>query len=424
MNNQEVKSKSKKLIDELNKRKPNEKLVNADRDLESLMAMRDRRASRYGIDISESFFDFGQWSETNSYRDRRFVVSHEKMFMKHKIDFKKNNMFIYQHESSLIAAESDVIDLIDSSRLPSEAYICPNCGSMSSSDELSSTGCPFCGAHFSIPQLYPKVSHFSYSEHITDLSKDVPRKIWKPIFIVWAIAYIPLYLMGFSIWEEFSLLAAMLYDVGMIAIAAIPAFFVYAILTYFVSVKTMFDDSNQRKQKREADHKTSVSNQFYEKLMAKYGPVFNFQYFSSRVYNLLGAMIYAENMKECPFYSGPDFIGYFDTIINYIPIGLEISSFKIDESGKCTVDCKVIADTYAYVNGKILYRKAEFYLKTSKNLNYPMDINFSAHTYKCDGCGANFDVTKSMICPFCGRPHDLLDEEWYIDGQVKGAFKK
>ncbi len=422
MNTKEI--KSKKLFDELNSRKPNEKLVNADRDLESLLVMRDRRCSKYGISISESFFDFGTWAESNSYRDDIFVVSHEKVFMKHSIDFKKNNSYLYRHESSSIQSEADVIDLIDSSRLPSQAYICPNCGSMSSAEELSSTGCPYCGAHFSIPQLYPKVSHFSYTERITDLHKDLPRKINKPLLIMWTIAYVPLYFLGFSIWKEFNFLAALIFDVAMILVAAIPVYFLYAILTYFVSLKTMIDDSNQRKQKKEADRKTAVSTDFFEKTMSKYGPVFNFQYFSSRVYNLLGAMVYAENINECPFYDGPDFIGYFDTIINYVPIGLEISSFKIDENGKCTVSSKVLADTYAYVNGKILYRKAEFFLKISKNMNYPININFSAHTYKCDGCGANFDVTKSHICPFCGRPHDLLDEEWYIDGEVKGVFKK
>ena len=110
-------------------------------------------------------------------------------------------------------------------------------------------------------------------------------------------------------------------------------------------------------------------------------------------------------------------------IIDYVPAGIEIKSFNVSDEGICTIDSKVFAITYSYVNGKILHRQTEFNVKMSKNMNYPIDINFSAHTYCCDGCSASFDATKVKTCPYCGRPHDMLDEEWYIDGGVKGTFK-
>lgn len=422
--------KSKKFIDELNNREPNAKMFEADRDLESLMAMRDRRARKHGISIKEYFAeptgqDANKQPDTTTYRDDRYLVAHEAIPMSHKITFTKDNRTLYRHESNRVDVIADVIDLLDPAKLPAEAYICPNCGDISSAEELASTGCPYCGTHFSIPQLFPKVSHFSYTENNSEKTQSGVRKSLKPTIITFLIAYVIFF--GRSCW-------AILSDGGeigsiglvgflMIIAAAVPALICFGISMYINTIKTAVSDKYQHFSKIRADRDTAISTTVFEKAMEKYGPVFNFNYFSSRVYNLLGAMIYAENKNECPFYNGPDFIGAFDAIIDYVPIGLEILKFDIDDNGKCTIEATILADTYSYDNGRILHRKAEFHVRTSKNMNYPIDINFSAHTYKCDGCGASFDVIKTQTCPYCGRPHDMLDEEWYIDGGVRGFFK-
>ena len=205
--------------------------------------------------------------------------------------------------------------------------------------------------------------------------------------------------------------------------AGIPALLVYAITGYAANIKTGYSSRQQRDRRRAADRSTVFSNQVFAKTMSMFGPVFNFKYFSSRVYNLLGAMIYAEDKRECPAYVGPDFVGRFDSIIDYVPIGMEIQTFDLDEKGKCTIGAKIIANTYSYVDKKILHRKAEFIVRASRNMNHPIDMNFSVHTYKCDGCSASFDVTKNESCPYCGRPNDMLDEEWYIDGEVRYVFR-
>ena len=90
-NNKTFKYKSKKFIDELNNRKPNDKIFSANRDLESLMAMRDRRAQKYGITISESFAEpvDNYTPLSTTYRDDRFFITHEQVAMSHKISFNK-----------------------------------------------------------------------------------------------------------------------------------------------------------------------------------------------------------------------------------------------------------------------------------------------------------------------------------------------
>lgn len=421
MANQENEIKCKKFIDELNSRKPYEKLPSADRNFESLMAMRDRRAGKYGISIKESFgevtnsrFEFKPTS--TKYRDDRYFVTREEAFMSHKIAFTKANRILFSHESNRVDVIADVIDVIDPYKLPADAYICPNCGSMATVDKLATIGCPSCGTQFSIPQLFPKVSHFSYTEVVSDTKKrDFLKSILPALitYVVFSLIFLPL--------ADFDRAEGIF---GFIFVPLCLAVVAYGISWYIRMLKARFSDLSQRLNKFKTMHETDYAKYVFEKTMAKYGPIFNFQYFSSRVYNLLGALIYAQDKNECPFYAGPDIIGRFDNIIDYVPIGVEIMSFRIDDDGKCTIGAKVIADTYSYVNGRILHRKAEFVLNASKNMDYPIDINFSAHTYKCDGCGGSYDVTKMASCSFCGRPHDLLDEEWYIDGEVKVAFKR
>lgn len=418
MNDQAIKIKSRNFIDEFNVRKPNEKLLSADRDLESLMAMRDRRTAKFGITIKEQFAaPTGQhkWGMPTAitYNDRRYVVSHEDIPMSHKIFFEKNGRQIFTHESHRVDVVADVIDVMDPSKLPAEAYICPNCATIASAEMLASTGCPSCGTRFSIPQLYPKVSHFSYTEVESEKKKSVFKKSSIPAIITFLVFF--LFMLAT---KKSSSVATMI---------ILPLFFAlvaFGISSYINLFRVALSDAKQLNNRANTRNMSNYSKQVFERTMATYGPIFNFQYFSSRVYNLLGAMIYAEDKKECPFYSGPDFVGDFDTIIDYVPIGMDILSYDIDENGICTIGAKVIADTYSLVNDSILHRKAEFILKASKNMNYPIDINFSAHTYKCVGCAGSYDVTKETNCPYCGRPHDVLDEEWYIDGAVKGTFKK
>lgn len=427
--------KSKKFIDELNARKPSEKVMSADRDLESLLAMRDRRAAKHGITITETFGDINHEKlrsqpEASTYRDDRYFVTNEKIPLSHKIIFEKDHNKLYSHESEMVYASVDVIDLLDSTRLPAEAYVCPNCGDISSAEELASTGCPYCGTRFSIPQLFPKVSHFSHTAARSESKRSSFKRAIKPALITFIVAWVIWFFRSCGTLLEGAsdygvagyLFSAVTTFIGSFFIALIPAVIAYFIATYVYTLNTAMSDTYQRVKKHSANNETAYSTRVFEKTMAEYGPIFNFNYFSSRVYNLLGAIIYAEKEEECPFYNGPEFVGGFDMIIDYIPIGMEITKFDVSDEGICTIESKVFAVTYAYENGKIRHRQTEFDVKTSKNMNYPIDINFSAHTYCCDGCSASFDATKTKSCPYCGRPHDMLDEEWYIDGKVVGRF--
>lgn len=415
--------KSKKFIDELNSRKQGAKILSADRDFESLMAMRDRRANKYGITINEHFGDVTNPQlitkpTATTYRDDRYYVTREEFSMSHKISFTKKKKVLYSHESQRVEVVADDIDLLNSSRLPGEAYVCPNCGDLSSTEELASTGCPYCGTRFSIPQLYPKVSHFAYTEYFSELKKSGKKRAFLVALITFVIMFCIAAPIRFRVSDTTTIAI-----ISSVFLSIIPAFIGFGISMYVHLIQVRISDHYQNAKRIQINHESNFSARVFEKAMDDYGPIFNFNYFSSRVYNLLGAMIYAENKNECPFYSGPDFIGSFDSIIDYVPIGMEIKTFNVDENGKCTIEAKVIADTYSYVRNKVLHKKAEFHIRTSKNMNYPIDINFSVHTYKCDGCSASFDVIKTANCPYCGRPHDLLDEEWYIDGAVKFFYR-
>ena len=92
------------------------------------------------------------------------------------------------------------------------------------------------------------------------------------------------------------------------------------------------------------------SNENFENDMRAFSPNFNFQYFSSKVYNLLGTMIFAEKMTDVPSYKGPDFIGGFDQIVEYVPLGIKLHSFAAESKKFATIDLTVYADVYTYKN--------------------------------------------------------------------------
>lgn len=421
--------RSKKFVDELNSRQQDAKLVSADRNLESLMAMRDRRSRKYGIKINESFGECGDdpgyyyQPKMSEYHDDRYLVTHEEFPFSRKFAITKDNRTIYSHDCSLVQTMLDYIDLRDPSKLPAAAYVCPNCANISSAEELASTGCPYCGTHFSIPELYPKVSHFTYNIISSDWRKN---GVWKRrllALIVFVVAYIFFAIVYYPTLMDLTCGELMVgptigYFVLLILAALIPTGICYGVVNYIHIIKSGVSDGYSVSKKYAAKHSTDFSTGVFEKTMEQYGPIFNFNYFSSKVYNLLGSVIYAEDMSECPFYNGPDFIGKFDEIIDYVPYGMEILKFDVFENGICTIESKILADTYAYADEKILHRRTEFRVRSTKNMNYPIDINFSAHTYSCAGCSASYDAVKTSNCPYCGRPHDILDQDWYIDGEV------
>lgn len=427
MENEKFEYKSKKFIDELRRVNTIDKFEAGDKDLNAYFQAKKKRANKYGIDIKETYANAEIYeadsNRSKSFRDISYKITQETIRLRHDITIKKKNKKLYDHSSSDGWVTVDVVDLIDKNNLPKDDYSCPNCGNFASAQVLSTEGCPYCGTHFELPDLFPKISYYSYKERAVDLnktSKDTTRlglKVCVPIFILEVIISIIMFF-------EYDFQIAPM--IGYWFIALFILFIIFAAvmgISYNVkATKDHFKHNLHAIKHNKISRVDDKSNENFENDMRTFSPNFNFQYFSSKVYNLLGTMIFAEKMTDVPSYKGPDFIGGFDSIVEYVPLGIKLHSFAAESQKFATIDLTVYADVYTYKNGKIAFKKEEFRLKVTKNLCFPIKFLFSARTYNCAGCSAPFDVTKTPTCPYCGRPHDVLDYDWYIDGPIQAQF--
>lgn len=426
MEDQKFLYKSKDFVEELKHINDVRKFTSGDKDLNAYIETKHRRADKLGLTIHETFGqpDSLPNNRSRSYRDISYQITQEDVELSHEMTVMSGSKKLFHHASSRVKATMDVVDLIDKSNLPKDTYTCPNCGNFTSADVLSGTGCPYCGTHFEIPQLFPKISTFTYKELNYDDTKVADDPAKQTAFRIAAVVLVIEVLIGFSVLIENWPNATPLIAYWFVALFILFFSFIipYAFIYNLKSTTNHFKHSTHAIKTFKIEQADDVSSRNFENDMRAYTPNFNFEYFSSKVYNLLGAVIFCEDESEVPSYRGPDFCGSFDSIFEYIPLGIKLHSLNAEARKFATIDLSVFADVYSYFEGEVKYRKAEFRFKVTKNLSYPIKYLFSARAFNCSGCSSTYDVTKSANCPYCGRPHDVLDQDWFIDGAVDKEF--
>jgi len=420
--------KSLPFVDELRCMSTLDKFESADRDLNAYLMTKKKRVRKHGLEITETFPNLtGEAREipkVKQYRDAFYNISQESLGYGHEITVKKNGRKLFYHASSKIMMENSVVDLVDPKNLPEDSYSCPNCGNLSKADVLAKDGCSFCGTHFELPQLFPKVSSYTYREVWQDDTKLSYKPSTRDALIAGAVIYLIelfvsfLFLIenrfDFSVLIPFWFVALILLGVGVLATWG---------LSYNIrSTVSLFSHNKNAIKENKIGRADDASSRQFEEAMRKYSPNFNFEYFSSKVYNLIGTLIFAESEQETPFYAGPEVNGFFDKFFEFIPYGIKLFSFKITEDKQVVIDLSVFADTYAYINDSVQFRKTELRFVVKKNLNYPMKYIFSPHAFNCSGCGAAYDAIKSPNCPFCGAKSNIRDYDWYIDSGIKISY--
>lgn len=428
MENEKFEYKSKGFVNELRRIGSIDKFETGDRDLNAYFQAKKRRAKKLGLEVEESYGNVEVYEASTdrakSYRDISYNITHETIRLRHDVTIKKNGRKLFSHSSFDGNAKIDVVDLIDRSFLPKDDYSCPNCGNFASAEILGTQGCPYCGTHFELPQLFPKVTAYTYRERSVDLNKTAGATSKKVALTAAGIGFgiEVLISIAFMIDHWPNLMVLIPYWIVALFILFFVVIIPYAISYNFLSTRNQFRHNIHGIKNNKIERANEKSNENFENDMRAFSPNFNFQYFASKVYSLLGSLIFAESAQEAPSYRGPDPKNYFANIVDYLPIGIKLISFAAESKKFASIVLSVFADTYIYTGDKIEHKKTQFTFRVTKNLSYPMKLLFSPRTYNCSGCSATYDVTKTPTCPYCGRPHEVLDFDWFIDGPVEGKF--
>ena len=154
----------------------------------------------------------------------------------------------------------------------------------------------------------------------------------------------------------------------------------------------------------------------FELFMKKYSPEFSYEYLTGKTVALLKMIMFAKDPQELPFYVGGPLGGRFQDLVDVIFRGAMGYKGMREKDGYLHVTVDVFLENAYVTNGRVRVGVNEKLRVTLvKNLNVPIQYNFSIKKLECPICHASFDATKNKTCPYCGGTYRIEDADWAVE---------
>ena len=316
-----------------------------------------------------------------------------------KIYHKKQNSMVY---GSVIDAQKPLGAYIN------DTYACPNCGTPSKVGELKN-GCSYCGTHFELTELFPKISNFYFVRNPNPLGSIRNKLLFMALpiaaaagFLVFAISKNPSIGKGIGgiLQLLFAFVFAMFYLFLHLGLFFVIGWVIYSLIaskTNFKMVKAIWKSSKR-----------------FENAMKKYSSEFSYDYFSTRIASIVEMILFSDNPDDLPIYCGEPLNHKFDDIVYSRYMGaVDVVHFNVVED-YCNIQADVYMTNYHYDGNKIKRSDDVIAVKLSRNIKKDIDLNFSIKAIQCPNCGGSFDASKHAICPYCDTKFDIRDEDWFV----------
>ncbi|MCQ2431604.1 MAG: hypothetical protein MJ175_03275 [Clostridia bacterium] len=322
----------------------------------------------------------------------------------------KNGRRIYRFRDRYIfyVTVTDTIASIEDLR--DEDYICPNCGNVSSVGALLD-GCKYCGTHFEMAELFPKVTSYYPVSNPGGTEQEIKKEIIHNMLMVGAAA-VPVMLLISLLGADFHALPSLIGSLigglfGGVLFSVVVGYLWWAarkiggMFYEACSSVPMLSSLNSRKE--------------FAAAMSRYMPDFSYDYFTGRVISMLECVIYSDQDERLPFYEDKDRHTYEDVIDSTFRGALKLEGYQIKDD-VCTVHVKAFMENLACRGGRIVRRRVPIRLTVCRNLGFMQNTTFSMRAIRCRGCGSSFDAYQNKTCPYCERPYRFSDYDWMITG--------
>lgn len=381
--------------------------AHAGQDIGWSLAQQKKRLDALDLDLDYEFIPrghFGQsqgstkeWSDGHyisrmGYRSCRFLRSisrRGKRLMK-----QERNVLLYQTITDVhnwLAAQKDT-------------HTCPSCGAMGTLESLVD-GCDYCGTHFKMTDLFPKITGYFYLDDYgrtsEELKSDIGKFVIPPILICSAF-------FTYGYMQQSPFILALIG--GLLAggvLGGIGGYFLWAIRI----LTKLFKDAGRA---TKVLVKIGSSEKRFVKAMQCYSPEFSFTYFSDAVVNLLKTVLYSDDPESLPIYEGGKLPEELSKVVDSVQFGsVALKQFQVRD-GICYIVADVHMDNLYLKGSRIKPKKDVFRLNLKRDVSKPVDLHFSIHHLRCRNCAASFDALRHKHCPACGSRYGTEDLEWII----------
>ncbi|MBQ8995405.1 MAG: hypothetical protein IJ091_06285, partial [Oscillospiraceae bacterium] len=292
-----------------------------------------------------------------------------------------------------------------------ETYTCPNCGNVTTIGELRE-GCPYCGTHFEMQELYPRVGGLYYVKEIGGTEKEVKKDVMRymiPVIVAFGIFGLITVLFA----EDRGSIVWLLQSIFMMAFTLGVGAFVGYMIWAILKLGSIFYEAGKALPSLPG---VLGSRKKFETRMKELSPDFSYDYFANKVGTLVKMMIFSPDPALLPICVGDHMENPFQDVVDAQFRGPVImKSFKMDGN---TVHVRADAEfDLLLTKGSVFWKKRQFIpLYMSRDCSMRFRTNYSVKKVSCRNCGGSFDATRKDRCPYCGTEYDIRKEDWYITG--------
>ena len=317
-----------------------------------------------------------------------------------KITYEKNGRVIFKEKMDLPMYQLIKWPNEDRGNWKSDTYVCDNCANIETIETFEEKGCPYCGTHFNVSEMYPKVTNFYILENLPN-RKLTFEKLLK--IAVWAFIFAFVFSIGTKIsGTEFN---------GIDSFGAILlVFFIVLFLAglwlsplIFTMAECMPVTFGMM------GAKAKITSR-----LRKYDEAFSYDYFEGKALSLLRMTIFAKDATKTVQYRGEALPkSYADIVDMDYRGGLNVE--KIAQKGEyIEVTLKVYMKNTYFVKGKCKKKNDTMFVRMRHNITWKVEPDFSIVKVCCHGCGGSFDATKHRNCPYCQKEYDAGRDDWEV----------
>lgn len=387
-------------------------LTEGDQDTRYALKLQQERLAQKGVKLHckitpRGFMSDGQ-SLPRKWKDRHYVSEAAYYTAMWEREFTVGDQKPYRQKTKMTVYETKT-DVIGGEDVGEDTYVCPGCGAPSKIKELLG-GCPYCGSKFQMSELYPKItSHYL----VRDLS--FTKDEMKSYFIK--------FMAGMATFLFVGILTGMIcrgeippLKTGSLIATLFGSVFGGVVFGYFIgSIALAFKLFGEAGKTVPMMGAIGAGKRF-ESYMKKYSPEFSYEYFTGKTVALLKMILFAKDAQELPIYLGAPLGDRFANLVDVWFRGAMGFRGMKERDGYLHVTVDVFLENAYVTDGKVKTgRNEKLEVTLVRNLNAPIQYNFSIKKLECPNCHGSFDATKNTSCPFCGSTYRIEDADWAVE---------
>ena len=300
------------------------------------------------------------------------------------------------------------VSFIDREGVEPGTCTCPNCGHTMSASEARD-GCPYCGTHFEIDEVYPCASYYYTVSSIVERGT-LMDNLKREMIIAGVIAGIAVAVMAVISWNDLEMIFRIL---GAVLLGAfyglVFAFIWYMIRSLILMGKVFYEAGRAMPMMKSLNSRKKMT-----KLMQSCEPSFSFEAFEGKILSLIRSIAFEDDRDSLSIWEGSRDLSELDQAADMQYRGaLYIRRHEKDGDILRVQGTAFMTNTYAS-GRKVRERDEQFNFTAEKKIDPEFHPEFTFIKVTCPSCNGSFDAMHQRCCPYCGREYELKKKDWIL----------